>query len=135
MIATNLMPTLDGRVATLGVGPQPVLVFPPLQAVKLLDQVRERVRYLHYSPRTEDVYVYWIRLFIKSHNLRHPRELGAPEIEAFLSWMANVRQVAPSTHKQTLAALLFLSNNLRAPWQGRQRSRRDASGQPRGRSS
>ena len=72
MIATNSLPTLDGRVATPGVLPKPVLVLPPLQSVKMLDQVRERIRYLHYSPRTEDVYVYWIRLFIRFRKLRHP---------------------------------------------------------------
>jgi integrase len=119
MIAINAMPTLDGRVATPGVRPTPVLVLPPLLAVRLLDQVRERIRYLHYSPRTEDVYVYWIRLFIRFHKLRHPRELGAPEVEAFLSWLANARQVAPSTHKQALAALLFLYHKvlgLDLPW-------------------
>ena len=100
MIATNSMPTLDGRVATLGVRPKPVLVFPPLQAVKLLDQVRKRIRYLQYSPRTEDVYVYWIRLFIRFHKLRHPRELGAQEIEAFLSWLASrVKSPRPRTSK------------------------------------
>lgn len=58
MIATNSLPTLHGRVATPGVLPRPVLALPPLQAVKLLDQVGERIRYLHYSPRTEQVYVY-----------------------------------------------------------------------------
>ena len=63
------------------------------------DTFRKRIRYLQYSPRTEDVYVYWIRLFIRFHKLRHPRELGAQEIEAFLPWLANARQVAPSTHK------------------------------------
>jgi integron integrase len=119
MIATSSLPTLDGRVATPGVRPEPPSALPPLQAVKLLDQVRERIRYLHYSPRTEDVYVYWIRLFVKFHKLRHPRELGAPEVEAFLSWLANARGVAPSTHKQALAALLFLYGKvlgLDLPW-------------------
>ena len=67
----------QGRNA--GVLPRAVLALPPLQTVKLLEQVRERIRYLHYSPRTEHVYVYWIRLFIRFHKLRHQRELGAPE--------------------------------------------------------
>lgn len=94
-------------------------VLPPLRAVKLLDQVRERIRYLHYSPRTEEVYVYWIRFFIRFHKLRHPRDLGSVEIEAFLSWLANARQVAPSTHRQALAALLFLYSKILCvdlPW-------------------
>jgi Phage integrase, N-terminal SAM-like domain len=118
MLATTA-PSLDGRVATVGVRPKHASVLPPLVAVKLLDQVRERIRYLHYSPRTEDVYIYWIRLFIRFHKLRHPRDLGAPEVEAFLSWLANARQVAPSTHKQALAALLFLYDKvlgLNLPW-------------------
>src|ERR1700712_961846 len=105
MLATTA-PSLDGRVATVGVRPKLTSVLPPLVAVKLLDQVRERIRYLHYSPRTEDVYVYWIRLFIRFHKLRHPRDLGAPEVEAFLSWLANARQGAPSPPKQALPALL-----------------------------
>ena len=119
MIATNSLPTLDGRVATPGVLPKPVLALPPLQAVKLLDQVRERIRYLHYSPRTEHVYVYWIRLFIRFHKLRHPRELGAPEVEAFLSWLANARGVAPSTHKQALrpwCSSMARSSKSRSRW-------------------
>ena len=119
MVVTNAMPTIAGRIAAPAVRPKAVLDLPPLRAVKLLDQVRERIRYLHYSPRTEDVYVYWIRLFIRFHKLRHPRDLGGPEVEAFLTWLANARQVAPSTHKQALAALQFLYNKvlgLDLPW-------------------
>jgi integron integrase len=80
---------------------------PPLKAVKVLDQLRERIRYLHYSIRTEEVYVYWVREFIRFHGRRHPVSLGGNAVEAFLSWLANTRQVAVSTHKQALAALLF----------------------------
>jgi len=80
---------------------------PPLQAVKVLDQLRERIRYLHYSRRTEKAYVYWVRAFIRFHGIRHPVEMGAPEIEAFLSWLANERGLAASTHTQALSALLF----------------------------
>jgi hypothetical protein len=119
MVVTNAMPTIAGRIAAPAVRPKAVLDLPPLRAVKLLDQVRERIRYLHYSLRTEDVYVCWIRLFIRFHKLRHPRDLGGPEVEAFLTWLANARQVAPSTHKQALAALLFLYNKvlgLDLPW-------------------
>ncbi len=75
---------------------------------RLLDQLRERLRYRHYSLSTEKLYVYWARFFIRFHGLRHPREMGATEIEAFLSHLANERQVSPATHKQALAALLFL---------------------------
>jgi len=81
---------------------------PPLQSTRLLDQVRERARYAHYSISTEKTYLYWIRWFIRFHGLRHPREMGAPEIEAFLSFLANQREASASTHKQALAALLFL---------------------------
>jgi integron integrase len=81
---------------------------PPLTAVRLLDQVRERLRYLHYSLSTEDVYVYWCRAFIRFHGLRHPSQMGGPEVEAFLTMLACERGVAPSTHSQALSALLFL---------------------------
>ncbi len=81
---------------------------PPLRSLRLLDRLRERIRFLHYSLRTEQVYVYWVRSFIRFHGLRHPAELGGPEVEAFLSWLAESRKVAPSTHKQALSALLFL---------------------------
>ena len=88
--------------------PRPVVPLPALQSVRLLDQVRERIRYLHYSIRTEQVYVYWIRGFIRFHGRRHPAEMGGPELEAYLSWLANARDVAVSTHRQALSALLFL---------------------------
>jgi integron integrase len=81
---------------------------PPLQSARLLDQVRERVRYLHYSLRTEQAYVHWVRAFVRHHALRHPREMGRAEVEAFLSWLAAERHVAVSTHRQALSALLFL---------------------------
>ncbi len=81
---------------------------PPLKSVRLLDQVRERIRYKHYSIRTEEAYVYWVRGFIRFHQLKHPRDMGSTEVTAFLSWLAAERGVAPSTHKQALSALLFL---------------------------
>ena len=87
--------------------------------MRLLDQVRERIRYLHYSIRTEDAYVYWIRAFIFFHGRRHPAGMGGPEVEAFLSWLANERNVAVSTHRQALSALLFLYQKvlgLALPW-------------------
>lgn len=80
---------------------------PPLKAAKLLDQVRERIRYLHYSLRTEESYVFWVRAFIRFHGVRHPATMGGPEVEAFLSWLASTRKVSASTHKQALSALLF----------------------------
>lgn len=78
------------------------------QPPRLLDQIRARIRYQHYSLRTERAYVDWARRYILFHGTRHPRELGAAEIEAFLLYLANERNVAASTHQQALAALLFL---------------------------
>ena len=92
---------------------------PPLRSARLLDQVRERIRYLHYSIRTEDAYVHWIRAFIFFHGRRHPGEMGGPEVEAYLSWLANERNVAVSTHRQALSSLLFLYQKvlgLSLPW-------------------
>lgn len=61
---------------------------PPLQSTRLVAQVRERLRYLHYSLRTEEAYLYWVRFFIRFHGLRHPREMGQAEIESFLTMLA-----------------------------------------------
>jgi len=79
---------------------------------RLLDQLREQIRYRHYSLRTEEAYVHWVRAFVRFHGLQHPRELGKAEIESFLTWLAAERQVSPSTHKQALSALLFLYQNV-----------------------
>lgn len=68
---------------------------PPLRAVKVLDQLRERIRYLHYSRRTEEAYVHWVRAFIRFHGIRHPSTMGAGEVEAFLSHLVAERDVAP----------------------------------------
>lgn len=75
---------------------------------RLLDRVREAVRVRHYSRRTEQAYVAWAWRFVLANGRRHPRELGAREVEAFLTRLANDRQVAPGTQNQALAALLFL---------------------------
>ncbi len=88
---------------------------------RLLDQIRERIRYKHYSIRTERAYVDWARRFILFHGKRHPREMGAAEVESFLTYLANERNVAASTHQQALAALLFLYGevlNVELPWLG-----------------
>ena len=89
-------------------GHPPPPQLPPLQSIKLLDQVRERIRYLHYSRRTEEAYVHWCRAFIRFHGIRHPAEMGGEEVQAYLSWLANERAVAVSTHRQALSALPFL---------------------------
>ncbi len=75
---------------------------------KLLDQVRHTIRMRHYSRRTETTYVDWIRRFIIFHHKKHPSTMGAPEIAAFLSWLATGRRVSSSTQNQALSALLFL---------------------------
>ena len=80
----------------------------PPPSPRLLDALRQQIRYRHYSLRTEEAYVHWVRAFVRFHDLRHPADLAQPEIEAFLTWLAAERQVAPSTHKQALSALLFL---------------------------
>jgi integron integrase len=78
------------------------------QAPRLLDQVRARVRLKHYSLRTERAYIGWIRRFILANDKRHPRDMGAPEVEGFLSTLATDGQGASGTQNQALAALLFL---------------------------
>jgi integron integrase len=75
---------------------------------KLLDQVRSALRTRHYSIRTEDAYVGWIRRFILHHGKRHPKEMGTAEVVAFLSDLALRGRVAASTQNQALSALLFL---------------------------
>src|SRR5699024_1039641 len=85
---------------------------PPLRSVKVLDQLRERIRYLHYSLRTEQAYVHWVRAFIRFHGVRHPATLGSSEVEAFLSWLANERELLISTHRQALAAMLLFYGNV-----------------------
>lgn len=77
-------------------------------APKLLDRVRHVIRAKHYSRRTESAYVDWIRRFILFHRKRHPSEMGATEISAFLTWLATSRRVSASTQNQALSAVLFL---------------------------
>jgi integron integrase len=77
-------------------------------APRLLDVVRDAIRRRHYSLRTEQSYVQWIRRFIYFSGRRHPRELGAPEVTGFLNHLARERNVAASTQNQALSALLFL---------------------------
>jgi integron integrase len=75
---------------------------------RLLEQVRERLRVLHYSYRTEAQYVQWIKRFILFHDKRHPSGMGAPEVESFLTHLAVQGRVAAPTQNQAKAALLFL---------------------------
>lgn len=86
---------------------------------RLLDVMSDRLRTLHYSPRTEDAYVAWVRRYILFHCKRHPKEMGVVEINSFLRHLAVDRGVASSTQSQALAALLFLYREvlgLSVPW-------------------
>ena len=89
------------------------------QKPKLLDQMRNRLRVKHYSIRTENSYVDWVRRFILFHNKQHPKEMGASEVEQFLTWLAVERKVSASTQNQAKAALLFLYREvleITLPW-------------------
>ena len=79
-----------------------------LPSPKLLDLVKNAIRIRHYSLRTEESYVYWIRGFVRFNGLRHPRDMGAREVTAFLTHLAVERDVAAATQQQALSALLFL---------------------------
>ena len=68
-----------------------------MQKRKLLDQVRDKIRFKHCSIRTEKSYVGWIKRFIVFHNMRHPQEMGKQEIEEFLTWLAVKKNVFPVT--------------------------------------
>ena len=102
----------------------------PGQPPRLLDALRAQIRYMHYSLRTEQAYVHWVRAYIRYHGLRHPADMSRAEVEAFLTWLASEREVAPSTHNQALSALLFLYQKvlrITLPWMdelGRPRTNR-----------
>ncbi|HXU94461.1 MAG TPA: integron integrase [Gallionella sp.] len=86
---------------------------------KLLDRMRAEIRTRHYSIRTEEAYLDWARRFILFHNKRHPKEMGADEVQAFLSHLAVERNVAASTQNQAKSALLFLYRDvlhIELPW-------------------
>ena len=86
---------------------------------RLLDLMRDAIRRRHYSHRTEETYAHWMKRFIIYSGKRHPKELGAAEVTAFLNHLAQERKVAASTQNQALAALLFLYKEVIAqplPW-------------------
>jgi integron integrase len=88
-------------------------------APRLLEQVRELIRIRHYSIRTEQAYLQWIRRFILFHRKKHPREMGGAEVTAFLSHLAIGRNVSASTQNQALNAILFLYRDVlkvTLPW-------------------
>lgn len=91
----------------------------PPQPPRLLQQVREKIRYKHYSIRTESAYTEWIKRFIFFHGRRHPRDMGAAEIEQFLTHLAVAGKVSASTQNQAKSALLFLYKEvlgIQLPW-------------------
>jgi integron integrase len=106
------------------------MLYPPESAVsqkqsgeppvpRLLDEVRRHIRVKHYSLRTEATYIGWIKRFILANDKRHPREMGAAEVEGFLSMLAVKGNVAASTQNQALSALLFLYRvvlGVELPW-------------------
>ena len=99
----------------------PVAYLP--QSTRLLDQVREVLRYKHYSLKTEQAYLYWVRFYVRWHGrheqMQHPRDMGSTEVNQFLSMLANERRVSVSTHNQALSALLFLYRHVLSvdlPW-------------------
>ena len=86
---------------------------------RLLEQVREQIRLRHYSIRTESVYIGWVKRFIRFHKYRHPMQMGAAEVEAFLSDLAVRRDVSASTQNQALSAILFMYKKvllIELPW-------------------
>ena len=85
---------------------------PAPQGKKLLDQYREALRNRHYSFRTEETYLSWVRQFILYHNKRHPREMGTAEINDFVTHLVNQRTVSASTQNQAISAILFLYRNV-----------------------
>ena len=97
---------------------------PVLHSTRLLDQLRECLRYRHYSLNTEKSYVYWVRFFVRwsaraSGAMRHPRDMGAADVQAFLTMLASERHVSSSTHNQALSAQLVLYRdvlNTELPW-------------------
>ena len=95
---------IDGGLYRKNCGPAAAAIQKP----KLLDQVRQAIRTRHYSPKTEDSYVHWIKRFIFFHNKRHPAEMNEKQIAQFLSSLASGSNVSASTQNQALNAILFL---------------------------
>lgn len=100
---------------------KPVSYIP--QSARLLDQLREVLRYKHYSLRTEEAYLYWVKFFVRWHGrngqVQHPRDMGAAEVQQFLAMLTTQRNVSVSTHNQALSALLFLYREVlgvKLPW-------------------
>lgn len=80
--------------------------------MKLIDQLRNEIRYRHYSIRTEKAYIDWVKRFIHFHDRQHPNTMGEKEIKQFLNWIATKGNVAASTQNQALCSILFLYKNV-----------------------
>ncbi len=107
-----MLDTLERKTTTT-----PVISDSP--APRLMDQVRAAIRRRGYSLATEKTYTYWVRWFIRWSGMRHPKDMGAAEVEAFLSMLAVDREVSPSTQNQAIAAILFLYKevmDMPLPW-------------------
>ena len=92
---------------------------PSTKSPRFLEQVRDRIRTKHYSLRTEETYLHWIKRYILFHGKRHPKDMGAPEVEAFLSHLATHLDVAANTQNLALSAILFVYRHvleLDLPW-------------------
>jgi site-specific recombinase XerD len=87
---------------------QPLQHTPSPNPKKLLDQYRDALRLKHYSSRTEATHILWVREYILYHNKQHPSQMGVPEINQFLSYLAIKKEVSASTQNQALSAILFL---------------------------
>jgi len=85
---------------------------PPKPEKKLLDQLRDQIRLKQYSPRTEKTYIEWVREYILFHNKRHPREMGAVEINQFITHLVVERKASASTQNQAISGILFLYRNV-----------------------
>ena len=100
---SSLLPASKASPPDLSVLAQPVAAAPPQR--RLLDQLPEQLRYLHYSLRTEEAYVRWVRAFVRWSGMRHPRQMGAAEVQAFLAWLAAERRVSVAEVRAVLALL------------------------------
>src|SRR5207245_1619202 len=108
MIRPSNSLAFPGRIGRIpSMAPTIPPAFPPGNP-RLLDRVREVIRRKHYSFRTEQTYVDWIRRFILFHGKRHPTEMAEAEVTQFLTYLAREGKVAASTQNQALSALLFL---------------------------
>ena len=106
--ATPATAAATGLATSACPSPTPPPGAPGAGPVMLSEAVRAVLRRMHYSPRTEEAYLHWVREFVRFHGRRHPRDLAGPEITAYLNHLAVEREVAASTQNQALCALIYL---------------------------